>query len=106
MPRVEKPQYYRTIRGTEVAPLLEKQLKEEDNRVISGNVLNGKTIDAETGYVGFFDSQVTVIREGNYYEMFGWVLPGFKKASLSRTFASTWLTSKKEIRHGYQLSWG
>ena len=60
--RVEKPQYYKTIRGTEVAPLLEKQLKEGDNRVISGNVLNGKKIDPEKGYVGFFDSQVTVIR--------------------------------------------
>ncbi len=95
--RVEKPRYYRTIRGTEVAPLLENQLKEGDNRVISGSVLNGKKIDPTKGYVGFFDSQVTVIREGNYFEMFGWVLPGFKKASFSRTFASTWLTPKKKF---------
>ncbi|MCK4881281.1 MAG: NADH:ubiquinone reductase (Na(+)-transporting) subunit A, partial [Bacteroidales bacterium] len=56
--RVEKPQYYKTIRGAAVAPLLENQLKEGDNRVISGSVLNGKTIDAETGYVGFLDSQL------------------------------------------------
>ena len=69
--RVEKPQYYKTIRGTEVAPLLEKQLKEGTNRVISGNVLNGTSIDAGTGYVGFLDSQITVITEGNYYELFG-----------------------------------
>jgi Na+-transporting NADH:ubiquinone oxidoreductase subunit A len=95
--RVEKPRYYRTIRGTAVAPILENQLKEGDNRVISGSVLNGKKIDPVTGYVGFFDSQVTVIREGNYFEMFGWVLPGFKKASVSRTFASTWLTPKKKF---------
>ena len=40
--RVKKPQYYKTIRGAEVAPLLENQLKEGDNRVISGSVLNGK----------------------------------------------------------------
>ena len=95
--RVEKPQYYRTIRGTEVAPLLEKQLKEGDNRVISGNVLNGKQIDAEKGYVGFFNSQVTVIREGNYYELFGWILPGFKKMSVARSFASTWLMPNRKF---------
>jgi Na+-transporting NADH:ubiquinone oxidoreductase subunit A len=89
--RVEKPQYYKTIRGAAVAPLLENQLKEGENRIISGNVLQGRQIDAEKGYVGFLDSQVTVIPEGNYHELFGWILPGFKKFSISRSFASTWL---------------
>jgi Na+-transporting NADH:ubiquinone oxidoreductase subunit A len=95
--RVEKPQYYKTIRGTAVATLLEKQLKEGENRVISGNVLNGRQIDGEKGYVGFFDSQVTVIPEGNQYEFFGWMKPGFNKKSLSRSFASTWLLPNKHF---------
>jgi Na+-transporting NADH:ubiquinone oxidoreductase subunit A len=95
--RVEKPQYYKTIRGISVSSLLENQLKEGENRVISGSVLNGKKIEAETGYVGFFDSQVTVIPEGNYYEMFGWMMPGFKKLSVSRSFASTWLTPNRKF---------
>jgi len=80
-----------------VAPLLEKQLVEGDNRVISGNVLNGKQIDAEKGYVGFLDSQLTVIREGNFHELFGWILPGFKKMSVARSFASTWLTPNRKF---------
>jgi Na+-transporting NADH:ubiquinone oxidoreductase subunit A len=95
--RVEKPQYYRTIRGTEVAPLLKNQLKAGDNRVISGNVLNGKQIDAEKGYLGFSNSQITVIREGNFYELFGWMMPGFKKMSVSRSFASTWLMPNRKF---------
>jgi Na+-transporting NADH:ubiquinone oxidoreductase subunit A len=95
--RVNKPQYYRTIRGAAVSSLLENQLKEGENRVISGSVLNGKAIDAETGYVGFFDSQLTVIPEGNYYELFGWMMPGFKKLSVSRSFASTWLTPNRKF---------
>ena len=95
--RVEKPQYYKTIRGTAIAPLLEKQLKEGDNRVISGSVLNGVALDAESGYVGFLDSQLTVIPEGNYYELFGWMMPGFKKLSVSRSFASTWLTPNRKF---------
>jgi Na+-transporting NADH:ubiquinone oxidoreductase subunit A len=93
--RVEKPQYYKTIRGTAVAPILEKQLKEGDHRVISGNVLNGKKIDPETGYVGHFDSQISVIREGNYHELFGWMMPGFKKMSVARSFASRWLAPNR-----------
>jgi Na+-transporting NADH:ubiquinone oxidoreductase subunit A len=94
--RVEKPQYYKIIRGTQVAPILEKQLKEGDNRVISGNVLNGKMINPETGYVGFLDSQVTVIREGNYHELFGWMMPGLRKMSVSRSFASRWLMPNRK----------
>jgi Na+-transporting NADH:ubiquinone oxidoreductase subunit A len=94
--RVQKPQYYKTIRGASVSTILENQLKEGDNRVISGNVLNGKTINPETGYIGFFDSQITVIPEGNYYEFFGWMKPGLKKLSVSRSFASTWLMPNRE----------
>ncbi len=95
--RVENPVYFKTIRGTEVASLLENKLMEGDNRVISGNVLHGRQIDAEKGYVGFLDSQVTVIPEGNYSELFGWILPGFKKFSLSRSFASTWLAPNRKF---------
>jgi Na+-transporting NADH:ubiquinone oxidoreductase subunit A len=95
--RVQKPQYYKVIRGASVSTILENQLKEGDNRVISGNVLNGKTINPETGYIGFFDSQITVIPEGNYYEFFGWMKPGLKKLSVSRSFASTWLAPNREF---------
>jgi Na+-transporting NADH:ubiquinone oxidoreductase subunit A len=93
--RVKNPVYFKTIRGTSVQPLLESRMLEGDNRVISGNVLNGKQVDPEKGFVGFSDSQLTVLPEGNYYELFGWILPGFKKFSSSRSFASRLLTPKK-----------
>ena len=47
--------------------------------------------------MGFLDSQLTVIPEGNYYELFGWMMPGFKKLSVSRSFASTWLTPNRKF---------
>jgi Na+-transporting NADH:ubiquinone oxidoreductase subunit A len=47
------------------------------------------------GHIGFSDAQVTVIPEGDYYEMFGWIMPGLKKFSVSRTFFS-WLTPSRE----------
>jgi Na+-transporting NADH:ubiquinone oxidoreductase subunit A len=95
--RVEKPVYFKTIRGTAVAPLLEGHLKEGNNRVISGNVLNGLRIDPENGHVGFLDSQITVIPEGNYHELFGWMMPGFRKFSVSRSFVSTWLAPGRKF---------
>ena len=95
--QVTKPLYYKTIRGTGVAPLLEGKLKEGESRVITGNVLNGLKIDAADGHVGFSDSQLTVIPEGNYYEMFGWIKPGLNKMSASRSFMSTWLTPNKKF---------
>ena len=95
--QVAKPLYYKTIRGTAVAPLLEGKLKEGENRVITGNVLNGLKIDAAEGHVGFSDAQITVIPEGNYYEMFGWIKPGLKKFSASRSYMSTWLTPNKRF---------
>jgi Na+-transporting NADH:ubiquinone oxidoreductase subunit A len=63
-------------------------------RYISGNVLTGTQIDAD-GYLGFYDTQVTVIPEGNEPRFMGWLAPGFDKFSLSRTFLS-WLTPGKE----------
>lgn len=91
---VIKPVYYKMIRGAEVAPIIKDNLKQENVRIISGNVLTGKKITPE-GYVGFSDAQVTVIPEGDYYEMFGWITPGFKKFSVSRSFFS-WLTPNRE----------
>jgi Na+-transporting NADH:ubiquinone oxidoreductase subunit A len=38
---------------------------------------------------------VTVIPEGDYYEFFGWVAPGFNKFSFSGTFPSKLFPSRK-----------
>jgi Na+-transporting NADH:ubiquinone oxidoreductase subunit A len=56
-------------------------------RYISGNVLTGTKIE-EKGYLGYYDSQVTVIPEGDHFEFFGWAAPGANKLSFSRTFLS------------------
>ena len=91
---VKKPVYYKMIRGSEVHPIIDGNLNEGDLRLISGDVLTGRKI-TKNGYVGFYDNQITVIPEGNYYELIGWATPGFGKFSVSRTFFS-WLTPKKE----------
>ncbi len=91
---VEKPVYYKLIRGAEVETIVRDNLKQENVRMISGNVLTGRKISME-GHIGFSDNQVTVIPEGDYYEMFGWITPGLKKFSVSRSYFS-WLMPNKE----------
>lgn len=93
---VIKPQYYTVISGTAIKPVVEANLKEGKLRIISGNVLSGTQI-SKSGYLSFRDNMLTVIPEGDYYEFFGWALPGFDKFSTSRTFFS-WLTPNKAYR--------
>jgi Na+-transporting NADH:ubiquinone oxidoreductase subunit A len=54
-------------------------------RVISGDVLTGTQVE-RNGNLGFYDDQVTVVREGNYYELLGWLVPQAGHPTLSRTF--------------------
>lgn len=96
---VKEPKYYRTQIGASVSKLVKGQLNEGLNRVISGNVLTGTKID-ESGFLGFYDSEVTVIPEGEEPQFFlteGWLSPGFHKFSISRSFPS-WLTPSKRYR--------
>lgn len=92
--QVKERKYHRFHMGASIKNLVNDNVDGKNNRFISGNVLNGVAID-ETGYLGYYDSQLTVIPEGDYYEFFGWILPGFKKFSTSRAIASTWLSPKK-----------
>ncbi|OFX60249.1 MAG: NADH:ubiquinone reductase (Na(+)-transporting) subunit A [Bacteroidetes bacterium GWA2_30_7] len=86
--------YYKTIIGSSVKTILKDNVSGNNFRVISGNVLTGKKIDFE-GFIGFYDTQVTVIPEGNHFEFLGWGMPGLNKFSASKTFFSWMMPSKK-----------
>ena len=92
--KVKKPRYYRIIQGMSITPMIEDNLFDGDKRFISGNVLTGTRINHD-GFISFYDFQICVITEGNYSEFLGWLLPGFHKYSLSKTFFS-WLHRKNE----------
>ena len=92
--QVEKPRYYRTLQGASISSITENNIKEGDNRFISGNVLTGTKI-SKNGNLGFYHNEISVIPEGKEQDFLGWLLPGLNKYSLSRTFFS-WLNPKKE----------
>lgn len=94
---VKTPQYYSTFTGGSVKRLLANNLKQENVRVISGNVLTGYRIPKD-GHIGFFDQLVTVIPEGDYYEFMGWIAPSSRKLSTSRAIGLfSFLNYKKEF---------
>ncbi len=94
---VAEPKYYKTKIGSQIKSIINENLNSKENiRIISGNVLTGTKTYCK-GYLGFYDSLISVIPEGNYYEFLGWGTPGLKKFSMSRTFFS-WLTSNKEYK--------
>ena len=92
---VKNPQYYRLIDGAPVASVLKDNLKPtaHNPRIISGNVLTGRKTPAD-GFIGFYANMVTVIPEGNHYELLGWAMPRLNKFSVSRAYFS-WLCPKK-----------
>lgn len=82
---VKEAKYVRTYAGANVRELVDGNLSGNKVRLISGDVLSGLA-KAENGYLNFFDDQLTVIAEGDYYEMFGWLLPSSLRPTISNTF--------------------
>ncbi|HEY9113376.1 MAG TPA: Na(+)-translocating NADH-quinone reductase subunit A [Bacteroidales bacterium] len=91
---VRSPRYYKTLIGANIADMVQKNTTGDNLRFISGNVLTGEKIEKH-GYLGFYDSMLTVIPEGNYYEFLGWGLPGFNKFSFSGTFLAKLFPNRK-----------
>lgn len=67
---------------------------EAELRFISGDVLSGTSV-GENGYIGYFDNQVTLLKEGRERELLGWANPfRFNQFSSSMAYFS-WLLPKK-----------
>ena len=88
---LQNPHYIRTRIGAQIGDMIGNNLKDEHQRIISGNVLTGRAAN-RTDFVGFYHNMLSVIPEGdNRHEMLGWIWPGFKKFSVSRTFPSAFV---------------
>ena len=105
---ISEPQYYRVVAGARLDSILAgkiKQQKEGDSvRVIAGNALTGVKRTQED-FLAFYANQLTVLPEGDKYELFGWMMPRFKKFSVSRAYFS-WLCPKKQYKLDTNLNGG
>lgn len=95
---VKNPKYYTTRIGSEVSTFVyDAGLNEENVRVISGDVLTGTKISPKR-HLGYYDNTVSVIPEGNDYDLFGWNKPLFNKISTSRALTFSWMFPKKKFK--------
>lgn len=95
-PKAINPAYVTALPGMSMADIAEfYDNSANDIRFISGDVLTGKNVGPE-GFLGFYDNQVTLLKEGNEYELLGWAKP-FRTSlfSASRAYFS-WLTPNKK----------
>ena len=94
-PKAINPAYVEGYPGIAIKDVKEFYNAEENLRFVSGDVLTGTNVGAE-GYLGFFDNQITILEEGDKYELLGWAKPvRCSQFSSSRTYFS-WLTPKKK----------
>ncbi len=112
-PAAKCPKYYRVICGACMQFISEVQMMNPDypclnnqnvpnnpttqTRIISGSPLSGTTIAAD-GFLGMYDQQVCFIEEGDKYDFMGWLMPGLKKFSFSKTFLSGLLRPLLSLR--------
>ncbi|MBT9319183.1 Na(+)-translocating NADH-quinone reductase subunit A [Actinobacillus pleuropneumoniae] len=84
-PQVKNPRLVRTRLGANLSQLTANELNAGENRVISGSVLSGATAAGPVDYLGRYALQVSVLAEGREKELFGWIMPGSDKFSITRT---------------------
>ncbi|WP_298479099.1 Na(+)-translocating NADH-quinone reductase subunit A [uncultured Maribacter sp.] len=94
---VKAPKYYTTTIGAEISTFLYASgVNSENIRVVNGDVLTGSKSSPD-GNLGYYNGTVSVIPEGDDYELFGWNKPVFNKVSTSRALTFSWLTPNKKF---------
>lgn len=104
-PEAKEPSYVKGIAGMSMNDIREFCNTDTGIRFISGDVLTGTNVGSD-GFLGFFDNQITLVKEGNEHELFGWAKP-FRSSqfSASHTYFS-WLTPKKKYSLNTNLHGG
>ena len=87
---LKSPKYYDAIIGSSISSLVDsKEIpNSEEYRFINGDPLSGSKVEY-SGFLGFYNNTLSVIKEGNQFRMLGWLpfmynsIPSFSKTSLS-----------------------
>ncbi len=93
-PQMRNPRLVRTSLGADINDLLVDETLDGENRHISGSVLSGRHATGAQAWLGRFHLQVSVVKEGREKELFGWVMPGREKFSVTRTTLGHFLRNK------------
>lgn len=107
-PQVTAPRLLRTRLGADLVELTAGQLNGldvgQENRVISGSVLSGRTATNTVAFLGRYHQQVTVLLEGKQREFMRYMIPGFNTHSALGIYWSSFsflraLTGNKKMNY-------
>ena len=87
-PQVGRPRLLRTRLGAKLSELVAGELKNGENRLVSGSILSGRLAAGPFDFLGRYHSQVSCLLEGRVREFLGWQKPGVDKFSVKNIFAS------------------
>ncbi len=95
-PGCKEPRYVRTQLGVKIKDLVGDNVKEGEQRFVSGDALSGAARPAD-GFLGFYDDLATILPEGRDQDFLGWMSPGAGKPSISRVFLSALFNKKYDL---------
>lgn len=93
-PQVENPRLLRVRLGADLQALTAGEVRNGENRLLSGSVLGGRAVSSGIAYLGRYHNQVSVLAEGRQREFMGWLSPGARKHSSMRIYLSSLFGSK------------
>lgn len=95
-PQVAQPRLVRTRLGANLDELTAGQMKDGENRVISGSVFGGRTARGAYAYLGRYHQQVTVLLEGRDRPFLHYMRAGFNLFSTTGIYISKLLGAGKK----------
>jgi len=89
--------HFLTRLGVPAQDLMTGLLPEE--HCIAGGLFKGYALESSS-YLGFYETSLLRIQDGDEAEFFGFLRPGFKKPSVSRTFLSVFYNKNIDFNSG------
>jgi Na+-transporting NADH:ubiquinone oxidoreductase subunit A len=90
-PGAGQPRLVKTLVGANLDELTAGELLDDQQRVISGSVLAGRTAEGSQAFLGRYHLQVSVLPEDTERRFLGYLSPGSDRHSVFPAFLSKWL---------------
>ena len=95
-PPVADPRLFETRTGACIDDLIDEDFAGVEVRHIAGSVLSGKKAMGNTfGFLGRFDNQISILKEGRERIFMGWLTPGLDVFSTINIYLSKFFPNKR-----------
>ena len=94
-PQASKPRLVRTVAGADLSALCKDEQKTGENRLVSGSVFSGATASGAEAFLGRFDLQVSILKEGHEREFLRYLSFSPKRHSKANIYLSRLFPKKR-----------